>query len=152
MLIMLEGCDATGKTTIANMLQLVMPDAQVVHCTADTPNDFEFFDELINIGQFRNVILDRGMYGQFVYQNWDERNLSMTQLTELELRMLKTGAKLLYICASKSKIKERLKLRGEETPLAVEEILQRFDEVLKKSILPVYYIETTNGLLMGRLV
>lgn len=152
MLIMLEGCDATGKTTIANMLQLVMPDAQVVHCTADTPNDFEFFDELINIGQFRNVILDRGMYGQFVYQNWDERNLSMAQLTELELRMLKTGAKLLYICASKSKIEERLKLRGEETPLAVEEILQRFDEVLKKSILPVYYIETTNGLLMGRLV
>lgn len=152
MLIMLEGCDATGKTTIANMLQLVMPDAQVVHCTADTPNDFEFFDELIHIGQSRNVILDRGMYGQFVYQDWHERNLSMAQLTRLELRMLETGAKLLYICASKSKIEERLKLRGEETPLAVEEILQRFDEVLKKSILPVYYIETTNGLLMGRLV
>lgn len=152
MLIMLEGCDATGKTTIANMLQLVMPDAQVVHCTADTPNDFEFFDTLINIGQSRNVILDRGMYGQFVYQNWNERNLSMAQLTKLELRMLETGAKLLYICASKSKIEERLKLRGEETPLAVEEILQRFNEVLKESILPVYYIETTNGLLMGRLV
>lgn len=152
MLIMLEGCDATGKTTIANMLQLVMPDAQVVHCTADTPNDFEFFDTLIDIGQSRNIILDRGMYGQFVYQNWNERNLSMAQLTKLELRMLETGAKLLYICASKSKIEERLKLRGEETPLAVEEILQRFDEVLKKSILPVYYIETTNGLLMGRLV
>ena len=152
MLIMLEGCDATGKTTIANMLQLVMPDAQVVHCTADTPNDFEFFDELSRIGQYRNVILDRGMYGQFVYQNWNERNLSMAQLTKLELRMLETGAKLLYICASKSKIEERLKLRGEETPLAVEEILQRFDEVLKESILPVYYIETTNGLLMGRLV
>lgn len=152
MLIMLEGCDATGKTTIANMLQLVMPDAQVVHCTADTPNDFEFFDTLIDIGQSRNVILDRGMYGQFVYQDWNERNLSMAQLTKLELRMLETGAKLLYICASKSKIEERLKLRGEETSLAVEEILQRFDEVLKESILPVYYIETTNGLLIGRLV
>ena len=152
MLIMLEGCDATGKTTIAHMLQLVMPEAQVVHCTADTPNDFEFFDTLIDIGQSRNVILDRGMYGQFVYQDLNERKLSMTQLTKLELRMLETGAKLIYICASKSKIEERLKLRGEETPLAVEEILQRFAEVLKESILPMYYIDTTNGLLMGRLV
>lgn len=148
MLIMLEGCDATGKTTIANMLRLVMPDAQVVHCTADTPNDFEFFSTLIDIGQYRNIILDRGMYGQFVYQDWNERNLSMAQLTKLELRMLETGAKLLYTFASKSKIEERLRLREEETTLAVEEILKRFDEVLGRSILSVHYIETTNGLLI----
>lgn len=152
MLIMLEGCDATGKTTIANLIHMAMPDSEIVHCTADTPNDFGFFDTLIEIGQHRNIILDRGMYGQFVYQDWNERKLSANQLTQLELRMLKTGAKLIYVCASKSKIEERLKLRGEETPLAVEEILQRFDAVLKESILPVHYIDTTNGLTMGRLV
>lgn len=150
MLIVLEGCDATGKTTIAELIRMVMPDSEVVHCTASTPNDFDFFNHLITIGQYHNLILDRGMYGQFVYQNWDERKLSKDQLTQLELRMLETGAKLIYVSASEDKIEERLKERGETSEIPVKTLLEYFDDVLEVSILPVYRIDTTNNLSIWR--
>ena len=56
MLIVLEGCDGTGKSSIAKLIQAVIPDAEVIHCTAETPNDFKFFSKLIDIGQYRNII------------------------------------------------------------------------------------------------
>ena len=66
MLIVLEGCDGSGKTTVARNLQNILPDAEIIHCTRETPNDYSFFWHLIQASKDRHIIADRFCYGQFV--------------------------------------------------------------------------------------
>ena len=149
MLIVLEGCDGTGKTSIAKLIQAVMLDAEIIHCTAETPNDFKFFSKLIDIGQYRNIILDRGMYGQFVYQSPEDRKLSHKQLRALELNMIKTGAKVVHVTAMKQTVEDRLNSRSEVPMHTVSVLLSRFDDLFEKSLMPVITVDTTNGLEIG---
>ena len=149
MLIVLEGCDGTGKTSIAKLIQAVMLDAEIIHCTAETPNDFKFFSKLIDIGQYRNIILDRGMYGQFVYQSPEDRKLSHKQLRALELNMIRTGAKVVHVTAMKQTVEDRLNNRSEVTMHTVSVLLSRFDDLFEKSLMPVITVDTTNGIEIG---
>ena len=149
MLIVLEGCDGTGKTSIAKLIQAVMLDAEIIHCTAETPNDFKFFSKLIDIGQYRNIILDRGMYGQFVYQSPEDRKLSHKQLRTLELNMIRTGAKVVHVTAMQQTIEDRLNSRSEVPMHTVSVLLSRFDDLFEKSLMPVITVDTTNGLEIG---
>lgn len=146
MLIVLEGCDGTGKSTIAKVLNRILPDSQIVHCTVDTPNDYRFFYNLISFGMSQNIILDRGMYGQFVYQDKEDRKLSNKQLTSLEMEMLRSNAVVIHVTAEERAIVERLNSRSEKTTLPIRTIMDKFDEVFSKSILPVVKLDTTNGL------
>lgn len=149
MLIVLEGCDGTGKTSIAKLIQAVMLDAEIIHCTAETPNDFKFFSKLIDIGQYRNIILDRGMYGQFVYQSPEDRKLSHKQLRALELNMIRTGAKVVHVTAMQQTIEDRLNSRSEVPMHTVSVLLSRFDDLFEKSLMPVITVDTTNGIEIG---
>lgn len=149
MLIVLEGCDGTGKTSIAKLIQAVMLDAEIIHCTAETPNDFKFFSKLIDIGQYRNIILDRGMYGQFVYQSPEDRKLSHKQLRALELNMIRTGAKVFHVTAMKQTVEDRLNSRSEVPMHTVSVLLSRFDDLFEKSLMPVITVDTTNGIEIG---
>lgn len=149
MLIVLEGCDGTGKTSIAKLIQAVMLDAEIIHCTAETPNDFKFFSKLIDIGQYRNIILDRGMYGQFVYQSPEDRKLSHKQLRALELNMIRTGAKVVHVTAMKQTVEDRLNSRSEIPMHTVSVLLSRFDDLFEKSLMPVITVDTTNGIEIG---
>lgn len=149
MLIVLEGCDGTGKTSIAKLIQAVMLDAEIIHCTAETPNDFKFFSKLIDIGQYRNIILDRGMYGQFVYQSPEDRKLSNKQLRALEMRMLSTGAKVVHVTAMQQTVEGRLNNRSEIPMHTVSVLLSRFDDLFEKSLMPVITVDTTNGIEIG---
>ena len=134
MLYVLEGCDGTGKTTLAKRLAPIL-DAEIVHCTAETPNDYEFFSQIINAAFGKNIIADRFCYGQFVYQNPEERKLSQEELFRLEAEMLNVGVKLIYVYAGTNTIMDRLISRGEKTVKSVDDIKQGFTEVLSRSIL-----------------
>lgn len=136
MLIVLEGADGVGKSTIARRLAQLL-DADIIHCTRETPNDFEFFSEIIEAAKTRNIIADRFCYGQFVYQAPEERHLYEEQLHKLELRMLLTGAKLVLVTCSPRLMQQRLDERAEKIPMPAEELLSRFREVTAGSILPV---------------
>lgn len=134
MLYVLEGCDGTGKTTLAKRLAPIL-DAEIVHCTAETPNDYEFFSQIINAAFGKNIIADRFCYGQFVYQNPEERKLSQEELFRLEADMLNVGVKLIYVYAGTNTIMDRLISRGEKTVKSVDDIKKGFTEVLSRSIL-----------------
>lgn len=143
MLIVLEGCDGAGKTELANFLAKVL-DAEIVHCSTHTANNFNFFNEILYAARDKNIIADRFCYGQFVYQNDDNRPLAdehgsaETNLGILEIRMLQSNAKVIYVTAPVDVIEERLKARGEEliNGLTVEEILDRYDTIIHNSLLP----------------
>lgn len=128
MLIILEGCDGTGKTTLAHQLKTVL-GGQIVHCTTKTPNDYDFFHAIIEASKTQHVIADRFMYGQFVYQNQNERKLTLKQLHTLEAECLQAGAKVVHVKADNWVIEKRLKARGETliNGLTIDEVVKRFE-------------------------
>ena len=133
MLIVLEGCDGTGKTTIANNLKAILPNAEIIHCTTETPNDFEFFRGLILASKERDIIADRFCYGQFVYQAPEERKLTPEQLVALEVGMLAHGTKVIHVTAPVETIKTRLSWRKEKCP--VSDITDRYCELFEKTLI-----------------
>ena len=142
MLIVLEGCDGSGKTTFANKLAQII-NAEVIHCTAETPNNVEFFRGIIGMSVLKNIIADRFCYGQFVYQKIEERKLSQEQLKQLEFDMMMAGAKVIFVDADTDIIKDRLAARDEETAIPVSQIQYAYDQIFSNSILPVTVVDTT---------
>lgn len=136
MLVVLEGCDGTGKTTLAKFLSKLL-NADIVHCTAKTPNDYNFFDSIISAAMTRNIIADRFCYGQFVYQKKEERHITKEELHRLEARILDAEGKVILVTAPEGLIMERLAARGEVTLIPVPELLSRFEGLMAESILPV---------------
>lgn len=154
MLIILEGCDATGKTTLANLLKPVL-GAEIVHCTTQTPNTYGFFSNLIYASREKNIIVDRFCYSQFAYQEEDNRPLAMYKLHPideperyvedswealryLEMEMLRSDVKLIYVTADVNTLYERLNERGETVNIC--EILQGYNDLWKKTLIqPIWY-------------
>lgn len=134
MLIVLEGCDGSGKSTLAKKLAMVF-DADIVHCSAETPNDYEFFHSIISGAINKNIIADRFCYGQFVYQDAEERHLTMTELYRLESEMVNVGAKVIFVDADSDEIYDRLIKRGEATLKPIQNIRQDFVEVFTASLI-----------------
>lgn len=155
MLIILEGCDATGKTTLANLLKPVL-GAEIVHCTTQTPNTYGFFSNLIYASREKNIIVDRFCYSQFAYQEEADRPLAMYKLHPideperyvedswealryLEMEMLRSDVKLIYCYTDAGVIAERMIVRGED-PIAIDEILCGYRDLWKKTLIqPIWY-------------
>lgn len=145
MLIVLEGCDGSGKSTVARHLQSVMPDAEVIHCTRETPNNWDFFNSIIEASKSRNIIADRFCYGQFVYQSAEERRLTPKQLMDLEIAMMEAGARVIHVAASVDEIENRLLFRGERTEPSIETICDRYLCLFEEMTLIKPYVWWTGG-------
>lgn len=150
MLYVIEGCDATGKTTLAKLLARLY-NAEVVHCTTETPNTDVFFEGLIYAAEHRNIICDRFCYSQFVYQDEGDRPLathklypvggeeryvdnSWEALRELEMSMLNHGVKVIYTWANPNTIVDRMISRG-ENPASITGILKGYEELWKHTLI-----------------
>lgn len=136
MLIILEGPDGAGKSTIARRLARIL-NAKIIHCTKDTPNDAEYFYRILSAADHQNIIADRFCYGQFVYQSEKERKLTKAELYRLETEFLNHGAKVIYVTAQEKTIQERLNKRKEVPMHPVKELLDRFDTLMKESTLQI---------------
>lgn len=145
MLFVLEGCDGSGKTTVANHIKHILPGTEVIHCTTDTPNDYEFFSDIIEASKTRDIIADRFCYGQFVYQKPSERHLSDAELTRLEVEMLAAGAKVIHVAAPVEEIEDRLAFRGEKTAMTVGEICDKYLNLFENTALIKPYLWWTGG-------
>ena len=157
MLIILEGCDATGKTTLAKLLARLY-NAEVVHCTAETPNMYDFFDSLIYAANNKNIICDRFCYGQFVYQDEGDRPLathaallvggesryvddSWEALRMLEMSMLRNDVKVIYTWANPNTIADRMISRG-ENPKDVGRILKGYEDLWSRTLIQPIVFKT----------
>lgn len=149
MLIILEGCDGAGKTTLAQLLQNTISNSKVIHCNRETPNDLQFFESIVQESRDKVIIADRFCYGQFIYQEPADRPLSYEDgvnmwdnpyagLHSLETYMLNIDVKLIYVYANLETIQHRLSARNESVP--VSNILKKYEELWTKTLLqPTYY-------------
>ena len=147
MLVVLEGCDGTGKSTMAKRIASVL-NAEIIHCSTKTPNDYKFFHNIIEMSYYKNIVADRFFYGQFVYQKQEERHLNRRELTKLEFEILGTSGRVILVEASEQDIADRLGARGEQliNGLTIKEILEGFRKMASDSFLPVEIWNTSTGI------
>lgn len=144
MLIVLEGIDGVGKTTLANLLSKTY-NAGIIHATRETRNDWAWFNGILDLARDRNVIMDRAFWGQFVYQEPDERKLTWEQLHELEHRLSQEDGKLIYVTATNTDIETRLGARAEQLSLPLDILKARYKVVIDLAECPVVTYNTSTG-------
>lgn len=149
MLIALEGCDGTGKSTLVKLLKACYNVSEVIHCTAETPNDYEYFKDIIDRARYRHIICDRFFWGQFVYQIPEQRKLTEQQLIQLynEMWYINQNNKVILVEAPVSDVLSRLHFRNETTELPVSFIMQQFRIIARKASyrIPVFVYNSSNG-------
>lgn len=148
MLIVLEGCDGSGKSSLAELLKYLAHDSEdveIIHATRETPNTREWFEEILNKAKTRNIVMDRAFWGQFVYQKPEERHMGFADLAALEKRLEADGGKLIYVYSPERVINRRLQRRGEITSLPVKTILRRYKSLCKFARCPVIWYNSHTG-------
>lgn len=144
MLIVLEGVDGSGKTTLANLLSYILR-AKVIHATRETPNTAKWFKGIIDESKTKNIIADRFFWGQFAYQNKDERHLSLRSLGFLESYLKTCGGVIVYVTAPDDVVMDRLKGRGEELSVPLDVLKSRYQTLVDISFCPVIKYDTSKG-------
>ena len=147
MLIVLEGCDGSGKSSLAELLvRLGGPNVEVIHATRETPNDMEWFSGILDKARTKNIIMDRAFWGQFVYQKPSERHLTFEQLKQLEERLRSEHGLLIYVYAPERVINRRLNRRSEIASLPVKTILRKYKSMCRHAQCPVIWYNSHTGL------
>lgn len=147
MLIVLEGCDGSGKSSLAELLvRLGGPNVEVIHATRETPNDMEWFSGILDKARNKNIIMDRAFWGQFVYQKPSERHLTFEQLKQLEERLRSEHGLLIYVYAPERVINRRLNRRSEIASLPVKTILRKYKSMCRHAQCPVIWYNSHTGL------
>lgn len=144
MMIVLEGIDGVGKTTLAALLSKTY-NAGIIHATRETPNDWAWFSELMDLARTHNLIMDRSFWGQFVYQEPDQRKLTWEQLHELEHRLEQEGGKLIYVTASDEDILSRLDSRAEQLSMPLGMLKYKYQQVIGVADCQVITYNTSTG-------
>ena len=119
--IIIEGPDATGKTTLTNKL-IKKYNMKSTHLSSDTKNDFDFHDKLLDKN---NYVYDRFFMGELVYPKLYNRKPKLTFNETLKLmnKIVENNDIFIVFYASDIKtLKNRIKERGGKELKYLDEI------------------------------
>lgn len=115
--IIIEGCDGTGKSTIAKHIS---DRLEMFYWHESQPRTFDQYCQMLRSGNF---VYDRFCFGQFVYNPPEERKMSFEELQNLVTEVFpETDTILLYVDAKTDTIIDRLIARGEGNESIREEM------------------------------
>jgi thymidylate kinase len=148
MLLIVEGLDAVGKSTVAQKLAYKF-EYPIIHGSsfelAEKDNDglFKHFNDL--------SLANRGVFDRYIWSNLtyaqlfrDYSIITSDQQLEIESK-IRNKSKVFYLYAEIEEIKSRLKKRGDEyiDETQIEAIAEKYEEVLATSTLDIVRIDTT---------
>lgn len=118
MILIIEGPDGSGKTTLANRLSR-QTGYDIIHRSQPKSEEEKklMMEEYIKaIKSNKNVIFDRCWYSEMAYGPVmrDESIISYPQMYELERMLAKHGALIIYCTGSESSLWMRCTRRGED--------------------------------------
>ena len=112
MKIILEGCDGTGKTTLAKILA-ERYKLDICHCTQRDATDYDFYRQTL---RKEDVIWDRHTLGELIYPGifGRKQQIDMVQAEALMYHAKKEGVKVFVLTTDATILKQRLLGRGTE--------------------------------------
>ena len=141
-MIVIEGCDGTGKTTLAKNLASLLGLEYVHESTPKGLDNFQYYlDRALELP--RNAVLDRFHLGEYVYpklKNDGRLPLLPWQQSMIERVLLAKGAILIRTQLVRSDIVRTIEERGDDyiVPSEVATIEELFHEVTQHTILPTW--------------
>lgn len=110
--IIIEGCDGTGKTTLAKILANEY-GLDYCHCTASDPGDYSFY---LNTARKDNTVWDRHTIGELIYPEIFDRppQISIEDARLALAYAREQGAKIFVLTTDMDVIRDRLNKRGGE--------------------------------------
>lgn len=144
MIIILEGENKTGKSTIAKHI-LDRYDFDVIKCSQPKGDPYvEYMKILKRIERSgRNTVIDRFVYGEFVYGPLyrGKSSLTKTQLRNIELKAMSLNAHVIYCHDTPENIERRFIEEKEEfaDTKKIKKTVELFNKVIAGAILPVTY-------------
>ena len=137
MIIIIEGPDGSGKTTLAEQLSRET-GYPIVHRSQPKTDE----EKKLMMGQYlqdlkagRNVIWDRCWYSEMCYGPVmrDKSYITYPQMYELEEQLAKAGAMIIYCTGPRAELWKRCQKRGEDYITSRDDfvaICEKFDEVM----------------------
>lgn len=126
MKIILEGCDGTGKSTVAKMLRLKYPDLNFIKLSGSDVCTKEFFSQTLELSNF---IMDRNFISEEVYPDIMGRysRLCGYDASNLHMKLLEKKVHVFIFTAPTHILQKRLDKRGDET----EELVSKIPQIKK---------------------
>lgn len=133
-IIILEGCDAVGKSSIAEDLARITGFEIVKGSSFEISQLGEqgMFEYMMDLLDRENIIIDRFFWSNYVYGNlYNYPTMSDYQFTRLANKA-ERSALTVYITANEKIIKERMINRGDDMIKSdeVDSILNKYEEVI----------------------
>lgn len=137
MILIIEGPDGSGKTTLAEQLskQTGYPIVHRSQPKTDEEKKRMMGQYIQDIKAGKNVIWDRCWYSEMCYGPVmrDASVITYPQMYELEAMLAKTGAMIIYCTGPKAALWTRCQKRGEDYITSRDDfnaICDKFDEVM----------------------
>lgn len=144
MAIILEGCDCTGKTTVAEKLSKKTGFEIVKGSSFEISQLDNMFEYMMNLLK-KDVIIDRFYFSNLVYG--DKYGYPMMKNYEYkELAWASRNSLVIYLYAPSITIKQRMIERGDDmiSYKDIEDILRRYEEALYQyNCAPILSIDTS---------
>jgi len=140
-IIIIEGENKTGKSTLAKYI-VDNYGYEYIKCSQPGDDAFKEYKDIIkSLDQNKNYVIDRFLYGEFVYGPLyrNKCQLNNAKMFELE-NMIYKDAIIIYCYDSASNIAKRFEEEKEEFANAdkIQQALDLFKHTMRASMLPVY--------------
>ena len=148
-MIILEGNETTGKTTVSSKIKEKLGWSVIKGSSFEQSQctNTELFNKFLHMvtTDNDNIIFDRFIYSNLVYADLynDFAILSSTQVRLIEEEMKRKNVKTFYLWASLPTLKQRLRERGDEyvEEDKLESINEKYEDVLRGKD-NVYWVNT----------